>query len=133
WEGRYRATVLQAERYLLTCMAYMDLNPVRDGAVLEARDHIWSSHRHYTGLRNDRLVTPHPLYWALGNTPFAREAAYADLVRAGIGRRDQTVLTDATLQGWVAGDADFVQALQSSTPRRLTKARAGRRPSTPQS
>ncbi|CAN5358979.1 transposase [soil metagenome] len=133
WEGRYRATVLQAERYLLTCMAYMDLNPVRDGLVAEARDHVWSSHRHYAGLRNDRLVTPHPLYWALGNTPFAREAAYADLVRAGVGRRDQTVLTDATLQGWVAGDVDFVQALQASTSRRLTKARAGRRPSAPQS
>ncbi len=133
WEGRYRATVLQAERYLLTCMAYMDLNPVRDGLVAEARDYVWSSHRHYAGLRSDRLVTPHPLYWALGNTPFAREAAYADLVQAGIGRRDQTVLTDATLQGWVAGDADFVQALQASTPRRLTKARAGRRPIAPQS
>lgn len=131
WEGRYRSTVLQAERYLLACMAYMDLNPVRAGVVSEARDYAWSSHRHYIGLRTDRLVSPHPLYWALGNTPFAREAAYADLVQAGISGRDQTVLTESTLQGWAAGDADFVQTLQNATPRRVSKGRAGRRPNAP--
>ena len=129
WEGRYRATVLQAERYLLPCMVYMDLNPVRSGLVAEAHDHVWSSHYHYAGLRTDRFVTPHPLYWTLGNTPFAREAAYADLVYQGISARDQLLLTEATLQGWAAGDPSFVAALQQATPRRLVKARAGRRPS----
>ncbi|MET0543523.1 MAG: transposase [Variovorax sp.] len=130
WEGRYRSTLIQADRYLLPCMAYIDLNPVRDGVVHEARDYPWSSHNHYAGLRADRLLTPHPLYWTLGNTPFAREAAYADLVRAGVAPRDLTLLTDSTLQGWAAGDADFVAKLQTATPRRVTKARAGRRSQT---
>ena len=128
WEGRYRATVLHAERYLLPCMVYMDLNPVRAGWVAEAREHAWSSHQHYAGLRTDRFVSPHPLYWTLGNTPFAREAAYTDLVRQGISTRDQLLLTEATLQGWAVGDPAFVAALQQATPRRLVKARAGRRP-----
>ena len=128
WEGRYRATVLHAERYLLPCMVYMDLNPVRAGLVVEAREHAWSSHQHYAGLRTDRFVSPHPLYWTLGNTPFAREAAYTDLVRQGISTRDQLLLTEATLQGWAVGDPAFVAALQQATPRRLVKARAGRRP-----
>ncbi len=126
WEGRYRATLIQTDRYLLACMAYIDLNPVRAGIAIEPRDHPWSSHHHYIGLRNDRLVTPHSLYWSLGNTPFAREAAYADLVRAGIAARDQTVLTDATLQGWAIGDTAFVEKLQAATTRRMTKARPGR-------
>ncbi|MGJ7495725.1 transposase [Variovorax sp. RT4R15] len=128
WEGRYRSTLIQTDRYLLACMAYIDLNPVRAGLVAEPRDFPWSSHNHYIGLNTDRLVTPHPLYWALGNTPFAREAAYVDLVRAGIPLRDQTLLTEATLQGWAAGDAGFVEKLQAATPRRVAKARAGRRP-----
>ncbi|MEJ8820691.1 transposase [Variovorax humicola] len=130
WEGRYRSTLIQADKYLLACMAYIDLNPVRAGIVREARDYPWSSHNHYAGLRTDRLVTPHPLYWALGNTPFAREAAYADLVRAGISPRDQILLTESTLQGWAAGDARFVEKLQAATPRRVAKAQAGRRPKT---
>ncbi|MEJ8854389.1 transposase [Variovorax robiniae] len=130
WEGRYRSTLIQADRYLLPCMAYIDLNPVRDGLTREARDYPWSSHNHYAGLRTDRLLTPHPLYWTLGNTPFAREAAYADLVHAGVSARDLMLLTDSTLQGWAAGDAAFVEKLQAATPRRVTKARAGRRPQT---
>jgi putative transposase len=32
WEGRYRSTLIQTERYLLACMAYIDLNPVRAGS-----------------------------------------------------------------------------------------------------
>ncbi|HYP82373.1 transposase [Variovorax sp.] len=128
WEGRYRSTLIQTDRYLLACMAYIDLNPVRAGIVAEARDFVWSSHAHYAGLRVDRLITPHPLYWTLGNTPFAREAAYADLVRAGVATADVRLLTEATLRGWAAGDADFVALLQKNTDRRVVKDRAGRRP-----
>ena len=31
WEGRYRATVIDSERYLLSCMRDIELNPVRAG------------------------------------------------------------------------------------------------------
>jgi len=130
WEGRYRATVIEAERYLLPCMAYMDLNPVRAGLATEARDYPWSSHGHYAGLRVDSLLTPHPLVWALGNTPFAREAAYAGLVHAGITLEQQDLLTRSALSGWALGGADFLAELQKQTQRRLTKNQAGR-PATP--
>ena len=128
WEGRYRSTLIQTDRYFLACMAYIDLNPVRAGMVADARDYPWSSHGHYAGLRTDPLITPHPLYWSLGNTPFAREAAYAELVRAGVSQADTQLLTDSTLRGWAAGDAGFVELLQTSTDRRLVKGRPGRRP-----
>ena len=128
WEGRYKSTLIQTDRYLLACMVYIDLNPVRAGMVAEARDYPWSSHAHYAGLRHDRLLTPHPLYWELGNTPFAREAAYAELVRAGVSAADQATLTEATLRGWAAGDAEFVEKLQAATPRRVAMAKAGRPP-----
>lgn len=128
WEGRYKSTLIQTDRYLLACMAYIDLNPVRAGMVAEARDYPWSSHAHYAGLRHDRLLTPHPLYWTLGNTPFAREAAYAEMVRAGISTADQALLTDATLHGWAAGDHGFIETLQKTTTRRVQKGRPGRPP-----
>jgi putative transposase len=130
WEGRYRSTLIQADRYLLACMVYMDLNPVRAGIVATAKDYPWSSHRHYIGMRDDKLVTPHALYWSLGNTPFAREAAYAELVAAGIGAQQQQALTNSALQGWALGEADYVEELQKRTARRVTKAIAGRTPQT---
>jgi putative transposase len=126
WEGRYRSTVIQAERYLLPCMAYMDLNPVRAGVVAQARDYPWSSHGHYIGQRIDKLITPHSLVWELGNTPFAREAAYAERVREGISPVQQAALTDAALRGWALGDPDFVAELQKITQRRVTKSASGR-------
>lgn len=126
WEGRYRATVIQSERYLLACMAYIDLNPVRAGTKEQAREYAWSSHGHYLGLRTDRLITPHALYWALGNTPFAREAAYAEMVQAGIHADQKQAISDSALRGWALGDAKFVENLQKLTPRRLVKSAPGR-------
>jgi putative transposase len=126
WEGRYRSTLIQTDRYLLACMAYIDLNPVRAHMVAQPEEHLWSSYAHYTGRRTDRLITPHALYWALGNTPFAREAAYAELVQSGISADQQGALTNATLSGWALGDASFVAVLQAQTQRRLSKGKAGR-------
>lgn len=131
WEGRYRSTVIEAEPYLLACMAYLDLNPVRAGLVGKAGDYPWSSFGHYSGLRTDKLLTSHPLVWALGNTPFAREAAYTQLVQSGISAVQQAALTEATLSGWALGSPEFVENLQKVTPRRLTKGKAGRPVSTP--
>ena len=126
WEGRYKSTLIQTDRYLLACMAYIDLNPVRAGLAAQAPDYPWSSYGHYAGLRVDRLITPHPLYWELGNTPFAREGAYADLVRNGITQGQQAELTQSALRGWALGGADFVANLQNKTERRVAKGLAGR-------
>ena len=126
WEGRYRSTLIQTDRYLLTCMAYIDLNPVRAGMVREANDYAWSSHGHYIGQRDDKIVSPHALLWVLGNTPFAREAAYADLVRAGVTPTQQADLTHSALSGWALGEESFVSDLQKRTVRRVVKGQVGR-------
>jgi len=126
WEGRYKSTLIQTDRYLLACMVYIDLNPVRAGLVAQAGDYAWSSHPHYIGRKTDKLITPHPLYWELGNTPFAREAAYADLVRAGITGQLQVDLTQSAISGWALGEAEFVADLQKKTARRVIKGSAGR-------
>lgn len=126
WEGRYRSNLIESERYLLACMVYIDLNPVRAGMVQHPADFKWSSHRHCIGQVSDKLVTPHALFWGLGNTPFAREAAYAQLVQAGLAQADKDQLTRSALSGWALGSADFVGELQQVTPRRLLPAKAGR-------
>jgi putative transposase len=126
WEGRYRSALIQTERYFLACMAYIDLNPVRAGMVAQAADYAWSSHGHYIGSRQEMWLSPHPLYWGMGNTPFAREAAYADLVQSGVNQTQQQALTSSALSGWALGEEDFVQGLQKQTPRRVRPVKAGR-------
>lgn len=45
WEGRYKATLIDSEAYLLTCYRYIELNPVRAGLVSHPREYPWSSYR----------------------------------------------------------------------------------------
>ena len=94
--------------------------------VAQSADYRWSSHRHCIGQASDKLVTHHALFWGLGNTPFAREAAYAALGDAGLNPAQQTQLTQSTLSGWALGSAEFLQDLGTSTPRRLQPGRPGR-------
>jgi putative transposase len=126
FEGRYKSTLIQTERYLLACMAYIDLNPVRAGMVAQPQDYPWSSYGHYAGLRADPLITPHPHFWNLGNTPFAREAAYVDLVQTGVSGVDERALTNTALRSWALGDEDFLAELEKSTQRRVRPGLKGR-------
>ena len=131
WEGRYRSNLIESEHYLLNCMIYIELNPVRAGMVVQARDFRWSSHRHHIGLASDKLVKQHALYWELGDTPFGREAAYAAMVEDGLDRQTHDELTTSTLKGWALGSDTFISKVQKNTPRRVVKDRAGRPISNP--
>jgi putative transposase len=126
WEGRYRATVLQPERHLLACMALLDTAAVAAGLAARVADYPWSSHAHYAGLRTDPILTPPPAYWALGDTPFAREAAYAARVEAGVPQAQAQAIERAGRSGWALGDAAFLAQLQRQTGRRVSPAQAGR-------
>ena len=126
WEGRYKSSLIDSEGYLLTCMAYIDLNPVRAGLAESAEDFSWSSYKHLAGQSIDKLVTPHALYWGLGNTPFAREAAYAEFVAGGLSVATQKALTESALKGRVVGRPDFLMSLEKNTQRQILPQKAGR-------
>ena len=126
WEGRYRATLIQPERYLISSKIFMDLNPVRAGVVTRPLDYSWSSHGHYVGHHIDKIVVPHNVYWQLGNTPFAREARYAELIAHGLSQKQQAELTESVLKGWPLGETQFVDDLQKQTVRRVVRLQAGR-------
>lgn len=141
WEGRYRSTVLQADTWLLPAMVWLDTHPQRlaTGAgagagtgTLSAAGlatpgaHPWVTAGHYLGLSSVKGLTVPPQYWALGNTPFAREAAYRTLLERGCDAHALQALADAALRGWALGSDAFIAGLQQATDRRLQKARPGR-------
>jgi len=126
WEGRYKSSLLDSEAYLLTCMAYIDLNPVRAGVAESVEAFNWSSYKHLVGQRIDKLVTPHALYWGLGNTPFAREAAYAEFVAGGLSLSIQKDLTESALKGRVVGRPEFLKSLEKATQRQIFPQKSGR-------
>ena len=125
WEGRYRASIIQEDRYLLACLRYVEMNPVRAGMVARPDDYMWSSHRHHLGLEADPLVSPHNAYWALGNTPFEREAAYRQLFEEPLAV-DERKLTDALLMGHPVAEAEFLGGLEARTGRQWIRKPVGR-------
>jgi putative transposase len=126
WEGRFRSTVVQTDRYLLACMRYLESNPVRAGLVDEPSAFRWSSCRHHVGLRVDPLITEHAVFWALGNTPFERQSAYRRLFEQGGGEEEIQAIRQATRRGWALGEPGFVEEVSVKAGRRALPVRPGR-------
>jgi putative transposase len=118
WEGRYRSTIIDSERYLIECMRYIDLNPVRAGLVVDPGAYRWSSYAHHAGIADLPMLTDPPLYWALGNTPFARQAVYRELCAEGMSADVAQRISDATNKGWALGDDAFLSRIGQTANRR---------------
>lgn len=125
WEGRFKSAVLEP-RHALATLTYMDLHPHRTTGGGSPVDYPWSSYSHYSGARPHKQIVTHPAYWVLGNTPFAREAAYQAAAQEGLNSVQLHQITDSVTRGWALGDEGFVADLQKNTSRRLTRKTAGR-------
>jgi putative transposase len=79
WEGRFKSSLVDTERYLLICHRYIELNPVRAGLATDPSAYPWSSHAHYASGKTDALITEHAGFQPLGATPAERRAAYREL------------------------------------------------------
>lgn len=126
WEGRFRATVVDAGEHFTDCAHLLDHQPVQAGLSPDMVSWPWSSHAHHIGLRRQPWLTDHPVYWALGNTPFDREAAYQRYCALPPERRSVQAIEEATHKGWALGSDAFKVGLAKLTPRRLQPARRGR-------
>lgn len=126
WEGRYRAGLLQPERHLLSAMAFLDWAPAQEGLAANPADWKWSSYAHYAGRRLDKWLHPHTMLWSLGNTPFAREAAYARLVAAGLSQDLHRSFGDLSMHGWPMGDSGFLKRLEALLGTKVQRQKAGR-------
>lgn len=126
WQSRYRAAVIEADRYLLPSCRYIELNPVRAQLAASAGDYPWSSFAHHAGLKPDPLITDHAVYWALGNTPFDREAAYRALVEQEPEPAESERLVESVRKGWPLGSDTFREELARRLGRRVEPAPRGR-------
>ncbi|MGD8580885.1 MAG: transposase, partial [Lysobacterales bacterium] len=109
FEGRFRTSVVQEDRYLLTCLRYIELNPVRAGMVREPGAYRWSSFRaHAFGIRA-RLWSPHDLYLQLGNNENQRQHAWRELINENLGIELMAKVRHCANTGLVLGTEKFRQ------------------------
>jgi len=120
WNGRFRATVLDPSAFMLPAMRYLE---AREDPPLGAE----TSRLHHTRGDLDPLIEDHPVYWALGNTPFEREAAYRAYLDDPQEAQKLLVVEKSLRKGWALGsDEAFLSRLAQATARRPTALRPGR-------
>ncbi len=126
WEGRYKASLIDTDKYLLACYRYVELNPVRAGMVDLPAQYRWSSYHYNARGMADRLVTPHETYQSLGSDKERRCEAYSSLFRVTVSENTLKEIRDATNRAWVLGDNRFQQEVEELMRRQAApKARGG--------
>ena len=120
WQGRF-ASYPMDEAYLMRCVRYVGLNPVRAGIVSRAVEWPWSSVRAHLGGPASPLLCPAPVAERLG----AYAASYFELdCDADVTR----CLRSSAVSGRPLGSSDWIRAMELRSGHDLTPPRRGRPP-----
>jgi REP element-mobilizing transposase RayT len=124
-QGRYKAVLVDKERYLLEVSRYVVLNPVRARVVRSAADWPWSSYRATVGRTTapDWLASSETLAM-FGTDRSAARRAYAHFVAAGVGAAD---LDSAVRNQVYLGDEAFAERMARKAGQKVTNGKVPRR------
>lgn len=126
WEGRYKASLVEDETYLLTCYRYIELNPVRARMVERPGDYRWSSYAHNALGRPDPNLTHHPVYLRLGTGPEECRQSYSELFPSRLDEGLLKTIREALNQELVLGSERFKDGIEGTLKRRARPGKAGR-------
>jgi len=125
WEGRYKASLVDSEAYLLTCMQYIEMNPVRAGMVNHPGEYRWSSYHHNAQGQSDPLLTEHPLYRTLGEDPSEQQHAYREQFSQHLEHTTVGDIRAALNQELVLGREDFKDKIEQTLQRQVRRGKDG--------
>jgi putative transposase len=125
WEGRHRSSLVQTERYLLTCMRYIELNPVRAGMVQRPEAYRWSSYA-FNAYGDPGWLQRHERYMSLGISRDERCHAYRELFRSHLDGEDIHLIRQAAHYCQPVGDDRFRQQIERRYGIRPGQMRRGR-------
>ena len=126
WEGRYKCNVIESQAYLLSCMRYIELNPVRAGMVDHPVKYRWSSFAANALGVSNAVLTPQADYVALGRLPADRQSAYRDLFDAEPDSGELALLRSALQTGTPLGNEKFKAEIEATLDLRVGFAQRGR-------
>jgi putative transposase len=74
--GRYKSKAIADDRYWLTCLRYIEHNPVRAGLVVQPEQYRWSSYRVHAFGESCEWLASHPILDAFDANRAERQARY---------------------------------------------------------
>jgi len=123
WDGRFRSSVIEPG-LLVDAIVYVE--GLAHPAGLPNEGSPWSSAAHHLGRRRDPLVSDHPAYWSIGNTPFERESAHAHRLSAGVDPPLAARFGQALRSGHAVGSPGFVREVEGAVGRPAQAGARGR-------
>lgn len=129
WEGRYKSCLVDSDRYLLACLRYIELNPVRAAMVQWPWEHRWSSIHVHLGLIPNSRTTPHGNYLALGQDTGSQATAYRAMLLEPLTQEQVESIRDHLRQERASGSPRF-QTMVEKTLQRPALVRPAGRPRT---
>lgn len=126
WEGRFKASLIDSDAYLLACCRYIDLNPVRAAMVERPEQYEWSSYRQRIGLANPTWIDAYDQYARLGQAGSERERAYRSFVAAGTPENQLKTIRGALQRNQLTGSERFRQQIEQRIGRRVSNHSRGR-------
>lgn len=126
WEGRHKSCLVEAERYFLNCMCYIELNPVRANMVDDPGKYPWSSYRGNAMTGRDRFVSPHEVYFSLGKDLNKRLKAYRELIEARQSEKIIETIRAAIQFSTPLGSDSFRRQIERTLGHSVGNARRGR-------
>ena len=126
WEGRFKASLIDSQTYLFTCMRYIELNPVRANMVKAPGEYRWSSYKGNATAKEDPLITPHPQYQSLGRSKQQRKQAYRALFRHHIEDRELHAIQACWQSGTPLGNERFREKIERRLKTKVGQATRGR-------
>lgn len=126
WEGRYKATIIDSDQYLMACSRYIELNPVRAGMVSSPVEYPWSSYPVNALGKNSEFITPHSNYLALGRDGISCQRAYLSLFDTALTDQQIEDIRGSAHKGWALGDDRFKERVEELSQRRAAPLFRGR-------
>jgi putative transposase len=126
WEGRFKASLVQEENYLLQCMRYIELNPVTASMVKRPEQYQWSSYNFNGKGKLNPILVMHECYRDLGRIKSERLVVYQELFKAHIELNDQHAIKSSLETGTPLGDSYFKEKIEQKLKCKVGYSKRGR-------
>jgi len=126
WEGRFKASPIQRDEYLLQCVRYIEMNPVRANMVPSLDAYKWSSYHERMGNTQSGMLDLDACFLGLASTAVKRKERYRKYIEAEVSEAELQMLRESVQRNQLTGNNRFVDEIETRTGLRVEKRGRGR-------
>jgi len=126
WESRFKASPVQRDSYLLSCIRYIEMNPVAADMVQLPEDYQWSSYRERSGQEDRGLLDYDVCYLGLGLHIEQRRENYRRFLLSCVSSEEKLLIQSGVRRNQLTGNDRFIDEIERRMGIRLERRGRGR-------